>query len=322
MILWQKQVTPQWLAVNQPSLEEIAANDVAVISRPGKVRSLVQVICRRRAGAQKLVREFGGVARVLPRNWLKFAQKQEAHPPIRIGRRLEIISEPAAASKINTMPLLVIPAAGAFGTGEHATTAMSLRLLEEMTRNRRLSWRLLDAGTGTGVLALAARRLGASEVLGIDNDPRAIAHAQQNARLNRISRTRFIAADLLRWKPSSRYEVVTANLFSELLIAALPTFRRALRARGRLIVSGVLRDQAEPVIRALCCAGFQLKAKRRRGKWVALLARVARKTGGKRAVASPIASEAPLVIDASPRRHRRRGALQARLSASLASHSH
>ena len=118
------------------SLEEIAANDLAVISRPGRVRSLVQVICRRRAEAQKLVREFGGVARVLPRNWLEFAQKQEAHAPIRIGRRLEIVSEPARSSKVRNMPLLVIPAAGAFGTGEHATTAMSLRLLEEITRNR------------------------------------------------------------------------------------------------------------------------------------------------------------------------------------------
>ena len=138
MILWQKQVTPRWLAINEPSLEEIAANDLAVISRPGRVRSLVQVICRRRAGAQKLVREFGGVARVLPRNWLEFAQKQEAHAPIWIGRRLEIVSEPARSSKVENMPLLVIPAAGAFGTGEHATTAMSLRLLEEITRCRRL----------------------------------------------------------------------------------------------------------------------------------------------------------------------------------------
>ena len=230
MILWRKQVTPRWLVANEPLLEETAANDLAVISCPGRVRSLVQVICRRRAGAQKLMREFGGVARVLPRNWLEFAQKQEVYAPIRIGRRLEIVSEPARSAKVSNMPLLVIPASGAFGTGEHATTAMSLRLLEEITRNRRLSWRLLDAGTGTGVLALAARRLGANEVLGLDNDPGAVAHAQQNARLNRISRARFMAADLRRWKPSARYEVVTANLFSELLIAGLPTFRQALRA--------------------------------------------------------------------------------------------
>src|SRR6185436_3140265 len=113
--------------------------------------------------------------------------------PIRIGRRLEVISEPGPPSGPAGRPQLIIPAAGAFGTGEHATTAMSLRLLEEITRNRPHSWRLLDAGTGTGVLALAARRLGAREVRGLDNDPQAVAHARQNAQLNRISRARFIA---------------------------------------------------------------------------------------------------------------------------------
>ena len=135
---------------------------------------------------------------------------------------------------------------------------------------------MLDAGTGTGILALAARRLGASEVLGLDNDPRAVAHARQNARLNRISRARFIAADLLRWKPSARYEVVTANLFSELLIAALPTFRHALRAKGYLIASGILHEQTEAVARALRRNAFQVEKQRRRGKWIAFLA--ARKT--------------------------------------------
>ena len=253
-------------------LKKSPASDLAVISRPGRVRSLVQVICRRRAGAEKLVREFGGVARVLPRNWLKIAQKHEAHAPIRIGRRLEIVSEPARSSKARSMPQLIIPAAGAFGTGEHATTAMSLRLLEEITRNLPPGWRLLDAGTGTGILALAARRLGAREVLGLDNDPRAVAHARQNARLNRISRARFIAADLLRWKPSARYEVVTANLFSELLIAALPTFRHALRAKGYLIASGILHEQTEAVARALRRNAFQVEKQRRRGKWIAFLA--------------------------------------------------
>src|SRR4030095_1910141 len=99
-----------------------------------------------------------------------------------------------------------------------------------------------------------------------------VAHARQNARLNHISRARFMATDLLQWMPSARYEVVTANLFSELLIAALPTFHRALRATGCLIASGVLREQAESVARALRRARFHLEEQRRRGKWIALLA--------------------------------------------------
>jgi len=153
---------------------------------------------------------------------------------------------------------------------------MSLRLLEEIARNLPPGWRLLDAGTGTGILALAARRLGACEVMGLYNDPRAVAHARHNARLNRISGARFFAADLLRWKPSTRYEVVTANLFSELLIAGLPTFRHALRAKGYLIASGILHGQAEAVACALHRNAFQVEKQRRRGKWSAFLA--ARKT--------------------------------------------
>jgi ribosomal protein L11 methyltransferase len=153
---------------------------------------------------------------------------------------------------------------------------MSLRLLEEMTRDFRAGWRLLDAGTGSGILALAARRFGASETLGLDNDPRAVMNAIYNARLNHIARARFIVADILRFKPRGRYEVVTANLFSDLLIAVLPVFRRGLKAEGLLIVSGILREQADSVLTALHRAGFDLEKKRRRGKWLALQARVGR----------------------------------------------
>jgi len=276
MNLWQKQATPQWLASNEPLLEEIAGCDLAVILRPGRLRSLVQVICRRRTRIEKLIREFGGVVRPLPRDWSKTAQSNQAHAPIRIGRRLEIVSQRTPFPTTSSITQLVVPAAGAFGTGEHATTAMSLRLLEEIARNLPPGWRLLDAGTGTGILALAARRLGACDVVGLDNDPRALAQACQNARLNRISRARFIAADLLQWKPSERYEVVTANLFSELLIAGLPTFRQVLRAKGYLIASGILHEQTEAVARALRRNAFQVEKQRRRGKWSAFLA--ARKT--------------------------------------------
>jgi ribosomal protein L11 methyltransferase len=150
---------------------------------------------------------------------------------------------------------------------------MSLRLLEEPTRNIPPGWRLLDVGTGTGILALAARRLGAGQVIGLDNDPRAVIHARQNARLNRVTRATFLVADVLRWKPTERYDLITANLFSELLIAALPIFRRVLRPDGRLIISGILREQNASVVRALRRSGFRIETNRRRGKWITLLCR-------------------------------------------------
>jgi ribosomal protein L11 methyltransferase len=177
------------------------------------------------------------------------------------------MTEPAPDARTEQ---LVIPAAGAFGTGEHATTAMCLRMLEETSRKLPAGWSFLDAGTGTGILALAARRFGAEEILGIDNDPRAVAHACRNARANKISRINFVTLDFLSWKPPQRYEVISANLYSELLIVALPIFRRALRRDGTIILSGILRDQAPDLIHELNRAGFVLDRQRRRGKWVAL----------------------------------------------------
>jgi ribosomal protein L11 methyltransferase len=270
MILWEKQASAAWLAAHGSALELIAAGDLAIISRPGKVRSLVQIVCHRTTQATRLRRDFGGIARPLPRDWLRKSQAAIRRRRIRVGRRLEVASDEKQFSKSAQTARLLIPAAGAFGTGEHATTALSLRLLEEATRRFSRGWRLLDAGTGTGILALAARRLGAGEVLGIDNDPRAVGHARQNARLNRVSRATFCSAEILKWKPAASFEVITANLFSELLIAALPIFKRALHPRGHLIVSGILREQAPAVLRALERAGFPLERQRRGGKWVAL----------------------------------------------------
>ncbi|MGH8093102.1 MAG: 50S ribosomal protein L11 methyltransferase [Chthoniobacterales bacterium] len=271
MILWRKQASPEWLAAHQPRLEQITGNDLAIIARPGRTRSLVEVTCHRQAEAARMRREFGGIAQPLPRNWCKNAQARQSHSPIRVGRRLEVVSETARDRKWSDRIQLVIPAAGAFGTGEHATTAMSLRLLEDATRKLPAGWRLLDAGTGTGILALAAVRFGASHVLGLDNDARAVAHARRNARLNHIRTARFVRADVLAWRPELPYDFITANLFSELLIATLPIFRRALRLNGRLIASGILREQAPEVVYALRRSGFHIAKQRRRGKWIALL---------------------------------------------------
>ena len=142
---------------------------------------------------------------------------------------------------------LVIPASLAFGTGEHATTAMSLRFLEQLTRRWNPGWSLVDLGTGSGILALAAKRLGAGRVIGIDNDPAAISMAKSNARLNKIRGATFQLGDVHRWNPAQRTDVITANLYSDLLIEILPK----LRGGGWLILSGTLRSQQDELVGAL-----------------------------------------------------------------------
>jgi len=166
-------------------------------------------------------------------------------------------------------PLLVIPASLAFGTGEHATTAMSLRFLEELSRGWKRGWSLVDLGTGSGILALAAKRFGAGRVTAIDVDPTAISIAESNARLNQIHGVTFRLSDVRKWRSTHETNVITANLHSELLIEILSKLKRG----GRLILSGILhRDEAE-FLHALSRNNLEIIKIKRRGKWIAILAR-------------------------------------------------
>ena len=165
--------------------------------------------------------------------------------------------------------LLVIPASAAFGTGEHATTAMSLRLLERLTREWKNSWSLADVGTGSGILALAAKRFGAGRLVGIDVDPKAISVAKANARLNKIDNVDFKLGDLRKWKSWAGKDIVAANLYSELLIEILPKLKRG----HWLILSGVLRIHENKLFHALRRNKIEIVKVNRRGKWIAVLAK-------------------------------------------------
>jgi len=146
---------------------------------------------------------------------------------------------------------------------------MSLRFLEQITRGLKPGWSLADLGTGSGILALAAKRFGAKRVVAIDVDPTAISTAKTNAEVNNIDTVAFQLGDLRRWIPAGRIDIVTANLFSELLIEILPKVKRA----DWLILSGVLRAQEKDFIRALRRNRIDIVEVRHRGKWIAVLAR-------------------------------------------------
>lgn len=292
--VWQKRVPPDhtdlWTERLAVVLDPVR---LVVIETPRAAR--LEVCGVDAAEVRALVERFGGVAREVPdAAWQTPPPAATAARPLRFGRRLLVTGteDEAALTRLRTdypgRSVLSIPAALAFGTGEHATTAMCLRFLEEITRpwsSRRGGagdgWDLLDFGTGSGILALAGSRLGARTVLGLENDPRAVRTARANARRHglRPPAVRFQRADLRRWSPTVNagrtWPVVTANLFSALLVELLPTaIIPALAPNGgRLIASGVLAgEQKAEVTAALRAAGLTLTETRRRGKWVALLA--------------------------------------------------
>lgn len=272
MLIWRRSASPKWCEANEAALHALAPGRVAIVERPGQARALVEVTCRTRAQAAKLKRCFGGKVLTLPADWWQKLARANQPRPLRVGRRLVVLPAPDSRRVNASERTLVIPAAMAFGSGEHPTTAMCLRILERMSRERTAPWRLLDLGTGTGILGLAGKCLGAAAVLAIDYDRHAIAAAKANARANRIRGVRIERRDLTRWAPDGEWDAITANLFSELLIAALPKLARALAATGCLILSGVLREQEAGVVRALRSSQLEPVEFRRRGKWIALRA--------------------------------------------------
>ena len=267
MYLWRRLASQKWWSDKEERLRATAGDGLAIIEEAGRKRLQLEIGSPSRAELQSLVREFGGRILKLPHDWLKRFSREQQTEQISIGKRLVIVRP----RKDRQLPGdLIIPSGLAFGTGEHATTAMSLRLLEKMTRRWKPGWSIVDLGTGSGILPLAATRFGAARVVGIDNDPVAISTAKENARLNKIDDVEFRVGDVRRWKSSRKIDIVTANLFSELLIKILPK----LKAARWMILSGILRNQERDVTRTLTRHKIDIVQVRRRGKWVAILTAV------------------------------------------------
>lgn len=270
MYIWRKRVATDWLGQRSENLVGRFGSALAITEQPGKARTLVEISCGTKTEAVRLRREFGGTIERLRVDWLEQFAKRNRGKPLRIGARL-IVSR-TRAPKVKAARTIVIPAEAAFGTGEHATTAMCLRLLERITRRRDTGWSMLDAGTGSGILAIAASCLGALQVIAIENDPLACAIARRNAEANGVQNIEFRTGDVLKQKFLGKFDIIAANLYSEILIAALPALRRLLAAHGCLILSGILRSQEPTIITALGRNAFAMHETKRHGKWIALLA--------------------------------------------------
>lgn len=179
-------------------------------------------------------------------------RSQENLTPISVGRL--IVSPPwhAGASSATCIEIVILPSMG-FGTGHHATTRLCLAALQAIDVTGAT---VLDAGTGSGVLAMAAVHLGASHALGVDDDPDAIQSAIDNLALNPhlpADRITFAVGDLMSG-PLTPSDIVTANLTGGLLIRAASRLQDAVNPGGMLIMSGLQtaeRDEVWRVFEAL-----------------------------------------------------------------------
>ncbi len=181
-------------------------------------------------------------------------------------RRAEARAQTDWAKRIH----LEIEPGMAFGTGTHETTRACLTLMEELPT---LPAAILDVGTGTGILAIAAaKRFPQARCDACDTDPAAVAIATENARRNGThDRTSFRVGSVTDY-PQDTFDLVLANLTAETITALAPHFVRVLRPGGHLILAGVLRDRQTAVLTALSMVGLRLVADHTEGEWWAGLA--------------------------------------------------
>lgn len=274
---WEKHIAAEHEEEWQERLEEFPW--AVITALPHAKRLLVEVYSEEPEALLALYSCYGGAcAPVEDKDWVA-ATAPENTPPLIIRDRLVIVAAPSQIEELQARYprriVLCFPAERAFGTGNHATTATCLRMLCDEARTRPVgAWRLIDAGCGTGALGLAGIRLGAQSGICYDFDPVAVEVARRNLQRNGgAENLQLFQADVFDWlpRPEEKADVLLANLFSTVLQRAFPRLKSCLRnAQSVLIVSGILRDQAEETLAAAEEAGFALLRRVVAGKWVTL----------------------------------------------------
>jgi ribosomal protein L11 methyltransferase len=195
-------------------------------------------------------------------DWVRATQAQFA--PIQIGDRLWVVPSWCAPVDPQAVNLTLDPGL-AFGTGSHPTTRLCLAWLEsELTRGASV----LDYGCGSGILAIAAAKLGAGKVIGTDVDPQAIGASRDNAARNDVT-AMFVTPDDLAGCAPATFDVVVANILANPLLLLAPALAARVRPEGRIVLSGILAPQADAVC-ASYAQWFTMAGWRSEEGWVAL----------------------------------------------------
>jgi len=194
--------------------------------------------------------------------------------PLRIGRRLLIVPSWEEAEAAPDDIVLNLDPGMAFGTGGHETTRLCLEQLENVLLNRGSASRVsvLDLGTGSGILAMAAARLGASRVCAVDIDPEAVEVARQNLEINGLLERIECSATPLEALHDS-FDVILANILAEELVRLAPRLTERLAGGGVLILSGILLEKEQLVRNGFASQPLTYLETACQGEWVAMLYR-------------------------------------------------
>jgi ribosomal protein L11 methyltransferase len=194
--------------------------------------------------------------------------------PLRVGKRLLIIPTWEEAAVQSGDLVIRIDPGMAFGTGGHETTRLCLELLESVIENSPLLTvpSLLDLGTGSGILAMAARLLGAGRILALDIDPDAIIVARENLVLNQLT-DQIECGTIPLESLEESFDIILANILAEELVRLAPFLTNRLQPGGSLILSGILADKEQLVRQGFNSPSIKYCQTRSDGEWVAMLFR-------------------------------------------------
>ena len=208
------------------------------------------------AGIPYTVRTAGVAQEDWQNGWRKY------YHPMEIGRRLAVVPS-WQAYDTDRVKLLLDPGL-AFGTGGHETTSLCLEALDELTAGGE---RVLDIGTGSGILAIAALKLGAAQAEGVDIDPVAVRTAGENAALNGVADRLTVLVGDLSDKASGQYQIITANIVANAIMALAPAVPGLMAEGGVFIASGIIDTRKEEVIAALQAAGLKVQEVKEKRGW-------------------------------------------------------
>ncbi len=193
------------------------------------------------------------------------AWKQYYHA-MDIGRRLAIV--PGWEEYDTDRTVITMDPGMAFGTGTHETTSLCLETLDELVQGGE---RMLDIGTGSGILAIAALKLGAKEAEGVDIDPMCVRTAGENARRNGVAERLTVLVGDLSDKASGVYDIITANIVAAAILSLAPAVPALMAPGAKFIASGIIDERRDEVLDGLKAAGLRpVQVKEKRG-WVCII---------------------------------------------------
>ena len=193
------------------------------------------------------------------------AWKQYYHA-MEIGRRLAIV--PGWEEYETDRTVITMDPGMAFGTGTHETTSLCLETLDELVQGGE---RMLDIGTGSGILAIAALKLGAKQAEGVDIDPMCVRTAGENAQRNGVEDRFTVLVGDLSDKASGQYNIITANIVAAAILSLAPHVPALLAPGARFIASGIIDERRDEVLEGLQAAGLRpVQVKEKRG-WVCVI---------------------------------------------------